>query len=176
MTLPFFDHDAHLIAVAQGDHQAFVALYRFEAPRMLSLARKMLGRNSDAQDAVKDTFVLIWKHAESCDTSMTSARAWIYSVFRHRAMRALREPGRMAPAATGWTDHLPAQVSSSVQADPVYAALQSLESAQRRPLLMAYYHGYNPRQIAAKLGSTAEQIQRQIQQGLRILRKVSQQP
>lgn len=174
MTQSSFDHDAHLIAVAQGDHQAFVALYQYEAPHMLSLAKRMLGRSADAQDAVQDTFVLIWKHAENCDTSMTSARAWIYSIFRHRAMRTLREPGRMAPVASSWTDHLPARPAKDAPPDPVYAALQHLDGSQRRPLLMAYYHGYNPRQIAAKLGSTAEQVQRHIQQGLRTIRKVGQ--
>lgn len=174
MTQSSFDHDAHLIAIAQGDHQAFVALYRHEAPRMFSLAKKMLGRSADAQDALKDTFVLVWKHAESCDTSMTSARAWIYSIFRHRAMSTLREPGRMAPATNSWTDHLPAHLPPGSPPSPAYTALQRLDGPQRRPLLMAYYHGFSPRQIAAKLGSTPEQIQRHIQLALRTIRKVGQ--
>lgn len=174
MTPPFFDHDTHLIAVAQGDHDAFIALYRYEAPRMLSLAKKMLGRTADAQDAVRDTFVLVWKHAESCDPSLTSARAWMYSIFRHRAMSTLREPGRMAPATSSWTDHLPAQPPGESRPSPMYTTLQRLEGTQRRPLLMAYYHGYNPRQIAAKLGSSAEQIQHHIRQGLRTILKAGQ--
>src|SRR5690625_5214437 len=174
MPQPSFDHDAHLVAIAQGDHQAFVSLYRHEAPYMLSLAKKMLGRHTDAQDAVRDAFILIWKHAESCDTSLTSARAWMYSVFRHRAMKTLREPGRMAPAAHSWTDHLPAHAPTHLQANPVYATLQNLDNAQRRPLLMAYYHGYTTRQIAAKLGCSATQVQLQIQQSLRAIYNVDQ--
>lgn len=172
MTQPSFDHDTNLIAVAQGDHDAFIALYRHEAPRMMALAKKMLGRTADAQDAVRDTFVLVWKHAESCDTSMMSARAWMYSIFRHRAMSTLREPGRMAPAVQGWTDSLPAQASGSPST--VYKTLQTMDATQRRPLLLAYYHGNNARQIAAKLGCNTEQVQRHIQQGLRTLLKAGQ--
>lgn len=172
MTHSSFDHDAHLIAIAHGDHHAFIALYRHEAPLMLSLGKKLLGRNTEAQDALKDTFILIWKHAESCDTSMTSARSWIYSVFRHRAISALRHPGRIAPVVINWTDHLPAQPPE--HAGPVYRALQNLEPAQRRPLLMAYYHGHSTRQIAAHLGNTVDQIQLQIQRGLRTIHNFDQ--
>lgn len=174
MNQPSFDHDTHLIAIAQGDHTAFIALYQHEAPRMLALGKKMLGRNTDAQDAVKDTFILIWKHAESCDTSMTSARAWMYSIFRHRALNTLREPGRMPPATTTVTDHLPAQSSAYQQENPRYAALRQLNPAQSRPLLMAYYHGYTYRQIAAYAGSTTEHVQQHILQGLRQLCRLNQ--
>lgn len=174
MNPPFFDHDTYLIAVAQGDHDAFIALYKHEAPRMLSLAKKMLGRNADAEEAVRDTFVLVWKHAESCDPSLTSARAWMYSIFRHRAMSTLREPGRMVSASTNWTDHLPAQPPEGSRPSRMYTTLQRLDGTQRRPLLMAYYHGYNPRQIAAKLGISTEQVQRQVQQGLRTILKAGQ--
>lgn len=174
MTQTSFDHDAHLILVSQGDHNAFIALYQHEAPHMLTLGKKMLGRNTEAQDAVKDTFILIWKHAESCDTSMTSARAWMYSIFRHRAFSTLREPGRMAPTRTGWTDHLPAPLDGTRAQSPTYTAIQHMDPAQRRPLLMAYYHGTTYRQIAAQLGSTIEHVQRHIQQGLRHIRTLNQ--
>lgn len=174
MTLPSFDHDTQLIAIAQGDHDAFIALYHHEAPRMLALGKKMLGRGADAQDAVQDTFVLIWKHAESCEPSLTSARAWMYSIFRHRVFSTLREPGRMTPTVSNWTDHLPAQPGDPSRKTPLYAAIQQLNPAQRRPLLMAYYHGCTYRQLAAHLGNTIEQVQHHVQQGLRQLRKSSQ--
>lgn len=169
MNHPSFDHDTHLIATSQGDHNAFINLYRHEAPRMLALGKKMLGRNTDAQDAVKDAFILIWKHAESCDTSMTSARAWMYSIFRHRVLSTLREPGRMAPAAATLTDSLSSQVNRESLDTPLYMALQQLPPAQRRSLLIAYYHGYTYRQIAPHVGTTTEQTQHQIKLGLRQL-------
>lgn len=174
MNQPSFDHDTHLIAVAQGDHKAFTALYQHEAPRMLALGKKMLVRSIDAQEAVKDTFILIWKHAESCDTSMTSARAWMYSIFRHRALNTMREPGRMPPAATTVTDHLPPQTSAHMHDNAFYDAIRQLEPAQRRALLMAYYHGHTYRQIAAYVGSSSETVQQQIRQGLRQLCRLNQ--
>lgn len=174
MTQPFFDHDAHLIAIARGDHHAFIALYRHEAPSMLALAKKMLGRTAESEDAVKDAFILIWKYAESCDVSTTSARSWMYSIFRHRVMSVLRQPGRMAPARSSWTDHLPAQPSGRPGISSSYAAFQRLDPVQRRPLLMAYYHGCTTRQIAANLGSTTEQVQRHIRQALHTLHTTNQ--
>lgn len=134
---------------------------------MLALAKKMLVRNTEAQDAVRDTFVLIWKHAESCDTATTPARAWMYSILRHRARSSLNKPGRIAPAVTSWIDYLPARNVASEKTTLFYTAVQHMEPSLRRPLLMAYYHGYNDRQIATLLGHRTEDIQRQTRQGLR---------
>lgn len=169
MTHSSFDHDAHLIAVAQGDHRAFVRLYQHEAPFMMTLGTRMLGRDSEAREALKDTFILIWKHAESCDTSMTSARSWIYSIFRHRVMSTLRQPGRVPPRMTGLTDQHPADTPDQVARSPLHTALQQLDPAQRRSMLMAYYHGCSYRQIAAMTGSNTEHVQHQVEQGLRTI-------
>lgn len=173
MSQSSFDHDAHLMAVAQGDHRAFLSLYHHEAPHLLALGKKMLVRNAEAEDAVRDSFILIWKHADSCDTSETPGRAWIYSIFRHRVMSTLRDPGRMAPAATTWTDSLPAHGENTHTRHDFYDAIRRLDPAQRRPLLMAYYHGYTYRQIAAHLGQSVDQTQRQIRQALHAIHNVS---
>lgn len=140
---------------------------------MLALGKKMLVRNAEAQDAVRDAFILIWKHADSCDTSVTPGRAWIYSVFRHRVISALREPGRIAPTATTWTDNLPAQGEGTGAHHAFYNAVRRLDSAQRRPLLMAYYHGYTYRQIAAHLGHSVDHTQRQVRRALNAIHNVS---
>lgn len=174
MPSPSFDHGTHLLAVAQGDYQAFLSLYHHEAPRMLALGKKMLVRNIDAQDAVRDAFVLIWKHAESCDASTIPARAWIYSIFRHRVLSKLREPGRITPTTTSWTDNLPVHPGTSRSHCSVYDAILRLNAAQRRALLMAYYHGYTYRQIATHLGYSIDDVKRQIRGALNDMHSASQ--
>ncbi|HLR78294.1 MAG TPA: sigma-70 family RNA polymerase sigma factor [Burkholderiaceae bacterium] len=169
MTHRFFDYPAHMHAIAHGDHHAFVRLYRQESPRMLALAQRMLGRKTEARDVVRDTFVLIWKHAESCDTSDDSARAWMYGVLRHRIMSVRQQPGRIAPEPETWTDYLPDIGSDATRTGPVYQALHGMDRRQRQPLLVAYYHGCGYRQIATRLGSTVDQVRRQIRQTLRVL-------
>lgn len=133
---------------------------------MLALGKRMLGRNADAQDAVRDVFILIWKHADSCDTSATPGRAWIYSILRHRLLSTLRDPGRVAPAVTTWIDSLPTRSDDSDDHSVFYGTIQRLDPALRRPLLMAYYHGYTCRQIAAHLGQSVDHIQRQVRRAL----------
>ncbi len=168
MTHHSFDYAAHVHAIARGDHHAFVALYHHEVPLLLALGKKLLGRRHDAEESVKDTFVLIWKHAESCDTSQPSVRAWIYSIFRHRVMMTLRQPGRIAPTGGAWVEHLPDAGEAGAH-KPLYQALQAMDRAQRRPVLLAYFHGYNYRQIATLLEQTADQVRRQVRQTLRQL-------
>src|SRR3546814_9466498 len=74
MVVPPFDYKAALQACAQGDQNALKSLYGQEAPRMLALSMQMLAQHDEAQDAVRDAFVLIWKNAENHDESKGTAR------------------------------------------------------------------------------------------------------
>ena len=80
----------------------------------------------------------------------------------------------MPPATTTVTDHLPLQTSGHMHESAFYDAIRQLEPAHRRSLLMAYYHGYTYRQIAAYVGSNSEQVQQQIREGLRQLCRLNQ--
>src|SRR3546814_5367013 len=99
MVVPPFDYKAALQACAQGDQNALKSLYGQEAPRMLALSMQMLAQHDEAQDAVRDAFVLIWKNAENHDESTGTARAWMYSILRYRVLNQLRRARKPAGAA-----------------------------------------------------------------------------
>src|SRR3546814_20341286 len=89
MVVPPFDYKAALQACAQGDQNALKSLYGQEAPRMLALSMQMLAQHDEAQDAVRDAFVLIWKNAENHDESTGTARAWMYSLLPYSVLNTL---------------------------------------------------------------------------------------
>ena len=56
------DSDADLVTRLQrGDEAAFEELVRTDGGRLLSVARRFLGNNEDAQDAVQDSFIRAFK-------------------------------------------------------------------------------------------------------------------
>lgn len=127
---------------------------------MLALSTKMFGRREEAEDAVRDTFILLWKNAANYDESTGTARAWIYSILRYRVLSQLRQnshnPGEDAspqPDASGYLS-APAQ------------CLAQLDDAQRLPLLMAFYHGQTFDQMATRLMAPVDQIRAQLRTGL----------
>jgi RNA polymerase sigma-70 factor (ECF subfamily) len=166
MAVAPFDHSAALTACAHGDQKALQRLYMHEAPHMMALSTKLMGPGEDAEAAVRDTFVLVWKNAESYDSATATARAWLYSILRYRILHALRNARAAASAAA--TDDAPAQSNSD---DAGYLSLspdslKRLDGAQRLPLLMAFFGGLTLDQIAARLALPPDQARAQLRTGL----------
>ena len=65
-----------LVRVGDRDKQAFELFYdRFER-RAFSLAYRIVGERSLAEDIVQDGFLSVWKNAGRYDPSRGSAGAW----------------------------------------------------------------------------------------------------
>jgi len=165
MAVPPFDYEATLHACAQGDQDLFQALYRQEAPRMLALCMKMLTQREAAEDAVRDTFVLIWKNAGNYDRATGTARAWVYSILRYRVLNQIRRTGRPTNAVD---DTLAAQHhTDGVSCLAVHVQnLAHLDDSQRLPLLMAFYCGQTLEQIAERLVMPVDEIRARLRTGL----------
>ncbi|MGB6102254.1 MAG: sigma-70 family RNA polymerase sigma factor [Pusillimonas sp.] len=167
MAVPPFDYEAALLACAKGDQRAFQDLYLREAPSMLALGLKMLTERSSAEDLVQDTFILIWKNAESYDPQVSTARAWMHSILRYRALGRLRQTGRIRPGPASWSES-PPPLSPSHDAAPgsLAQALAALDDTPRQAILMAFYNGYHYDQIAERLRVSAPNIKARVQKGL----------
>jgi RNA polymerase sigma-70 factor (ECF subfamily) len=163
MAVSPFDYEATLQACAAGNQDALQDLYQHEAPRMLALSTKMFGRPAEAEDAVRDTFILLWKNADSFDEAAGSGRAWIYSILRYRVLSQIRQQDRN-PADDTASAAPPPDTSSYLTAPS--QCLAQLDDAQRLPLLMAFYHGQTLEQIATRLMTPVEQIRAQLRTGL----------
>lgn len=171
MAVSDFDYASRLHACAQGDEQAFQALYQQEAPSMLALGMKMLEHNADAQELVRDTFILIWKNAGSYSPDLGPARAWMYSILRYRALGRLRQPGRQRQPDT-WTESLPAPLQPGRTPPTGFVkALAGLPDIPRRSILMAFYHGCTYEQLALRLKTPLSQLKAQVRAGLESLKK-----
>ncbi|HEY9279368.1 MAG TPA: sigma-70 family RNA polymerase sigma factor [Eoetvoesiella sp.] len=167
-----FNYEAALTACATGNEETFQELYRHEAPRMLALCTRMLGNPGDAQEIVRDAFVLIWKNADSFDPEVGSARAWMYSIMRYRILNRLRQSGRPSHANTEWAESIPKPLLSRGIPAPLVQRLAQLDDAQRRPILMAFYNGLTYEQIAAHLATPISELRRQVRAGLRAIQEL----
>ncbi len=161
MTVSVFDYEGELSACAAGDRAAFDALYAHEAPAMLALGRAMVGEDG-AEDLVHETFVLIWRNAAGYSPAIGTARAWIYSILRYRALARLRQgrgphpdPARPLPAPSG--SRTPTRLTQ---------ALGQLPESSRDALRLAYLHGLDYAQLATRLGRSRDAVRGEIRQAL----------
>lgn len=162
MTVSVFDYEAELVACAAGDRSAFLALYTHEAPAMFTLARCMLG--ASAPDVVHEAFVLIWRNAAGYSPALGTARAWMYSILRYRALKRLREE-RGPDGSQADQPPLPT-LQPRPESGAVANVLANLPPPQIEALLQAYLHGGDYAHIADRLDRSEPDIQASIESAL----------
>ncbi len=180
-----FDYEAAIERCAQADEAAFKSIYEREAPRMLALARRMLGTTGQAEEVVHDAFVLVWHQAGRFRRELGSGRAWLYSILRYRALNRLRsadhalrkdvpvgeseqdEPACEAPSPLE-------QLQASRENHALDRCIDKLDDPRKRPILMAFYQGFSHGQIANSLAIPLGTIKSRIRAGLRALQECMQ--
>lgn len=149
------DYAGLVQACARGDRQALRRLYDEEAARLVAVAQRIVRRRELAEEVVQDAFVQIWQKAATFDASVGSARAWIYTIVRHRALNVIRDGAR--------EDLLEAEELAAVQdrasvvedafsqlatESRLKACLEELDREKRESLLLSYVAGYSHGEIA----------------------------
>jgi RNA polymerase sigma-70 factor (ECF subfamily) len=79
-----------LALVAREDQQAFSRLYDRLSGPLYSVALRMLGDAAEAQDALQDVFLQLWRRAGSYDVDQSSVFSWAILMTRSRVIDRLR--------------------------------------------------------------------------------------
>lgn len=156
-----FNYQATLGAMAQKQATALDALYYQEAPAMLALSLSVLQRRIEAEEVLRESFILLWKNAAGYDPTLGDARAWVYSILRFRlqARAKAKAPDKQAVMAS-----LP-DINPSPQHHLVLA-IGELEPVQQRAIILAYLQGTSYDKLSQLLGRPSAELRIQVQQGL----------
>jgi RNA polymerase sigma-70 factor (ECF subfamily) len=153
------DLEAALVACAAGEEAGLKEIYQREAPRLLAVAYRIVGRRDLAEDVVQDAFLQIWKHARSFDPNRGAARGWIYSLVRNRARKLRRAQARHEAiddqVLLAIFDGVGSTEDSTPHLSEKYALrrhLAKLDPKKCAILTLAYVEGCTHREIAAQLG------------------------
>ena len=79
--------------ISQGDADAFEALYRENAPRLLVFVRRVIGDPQAAEDIVQEMFTQIWNRPNGFQPERGSLRAYLYGIAAKRAADWWRKQG-----------------------------------------------------------------------------------
>lgn len=157
--LPPFDYEAAVLACARGERFALRALYEREARWLLGVALRIVRDRELAEDVLHDAFLLAWQGAASFKPELGSARGWLYTIVRHRALKEVRNPGRMQSLDPADLAVLSDQQQADGQhdddrgldAESLERCLQRLDEARRACVVHAFVDGYTHEQIAERL-------------------------
>lgn len=159
--------------IAAGDSAAVGECIDRYGNLLWSLARRYLRNTADAEDAVQDVFIEIWRSCARYDPAIASETAFISTIARRRFIDRLRQSGR-APAMDSLDDDEGAPVDPGVAATVeddtevaiVARVLGDMDPEHRKILGMALYEGYSHSEIAEQLGMPLGTVKTRVRRGL----------
>jgi RNA polymerase sigma-70 factor, ECF subfamily len=163
----------------RGDARAFEIIYERHASAAFSLAYRMVGTRSAAEDVTQEAFVAIWRSGSRYDRARGSVRTWVLGIVHHRAIDALRrtfvrERGRTSDE--GLAERLEAGERTEVEAArreesrTIRAAMDTLPSEQAQVIELAYFGGFTHVEIAEMIEAPVGTVKGRMRLGLEKLR------
>jgi RNA polymerase sigma-70 factor (ECF subfamily) len=165
--------------VHDGDARAFEVVFDRHADAAFSLAYRMCGRRSTAEDVVQEAFLSLWRSGARYDRQRGSVRSWVLGVVHNRAIDLFRRESVRTGQdvnSEGIVERMPApedtagEVQGREDADEVRAALNDLPTEQRQVIELAYFGGFTHTQIASMLQLPAGTVKGRMRLGLTKLR------
>lgn len=165
--------------VHDGEARAFEVIFDRHAGAAFSLAYRMSGRQTLAEDIVQDAFLSIWRTGTRYDRARGSVRSWLLSAVHSRAIDAFRREStrtRRDVYDDGITERIAARELTDSEferrddARQVRSALQDLPDDQRQVIELAYFGGFTHTQIAEMLKLPTGTVKGRMRLGLTKLR------
>ncbi|MCC7055335.1 MAG: sigma-70 family RNA polymerase sigma factor [Gemmatimonadaceae bacterium] len=164
--------------IAAGDEGAVRACVERYGALVWSLARRWGPEPSDAEDAVQEIFIDLWRTASRYDASRTTEAGWVAMIARRRLIDRARKRERLPVLEALPEDYDVAgederDLDREWRAEQARAVLRELPPAQRRMLELSLLHGRTHDEIArdteTPLGTVKSHIRRGLQRARDLL-------
>jgi RNA polymerase sigma-70 factor, ECF subfamily len=172
--------DEELMAlVAKGQARAFETIYERHGGAAFSLAYRMCGSRSLAEDVAQEAFLSIWRSGGRYDRARGSVRTWVLGIVHNRAIDALRRTvvqERRRASDEGIEERFEARERTEVEAarreeaSTIRGMLETLPDEQSRVIELAYFGGFTHSEIAEMLGAPIGTVKGRMRLGLEKLR------
>jgi RNA polymerase sigma-70 factor (ECF subfamily) len=166
--------------VRRGDARAFEVIYERHSSAAFSLAYRMMGTRSAAEDVTQDAFLSLWRSGQRYDRARGSVRTWVLGIVHHRAIDALRRAtvhDRRRASDEGIEERFEAVERTDVEAARreesgiVRSALGALPADQSQVIELAYFGGFTHTEIAEMLDAPVGTVKGRMRLGLKKMRE-----
>ncbi|MGW5399526.1 ECF RNA polymerase sigma factor SigK [Streptomyces sp. NPDC003952] len=170
---------AELMArVAQGDQDAFSALYDAVAGTVFGIAVKVVRDRAQSEEVAQEVMIDVWRQAARYRPDQGSVMAWVATIAHRRAVDRVRSAQASATREHDVGvrdqerpfDEVSEQVETRLERDQVKRCLRRLTELQRQAVTLAYYQGLTYREVAETLQTPLPTIKTRMRDGLIRLR------
>ncbi len=170
---------AILKQIASGDKTAVQKCIDTYGGLVWSLALRMLPNSDDAEDAVQEIFLDIWKNAGRFDETQASETTFVAMIARRRLIDRVRKQIRQ-PGIDSLEDILTEPVQSkanenvqlSIEAKEAAQAMKDLRPEQRQILHLSIVQGFSHQEISDALKMPLGTVKTNARRGLIKVREV----
>jgi RNA polymerase sigma-70 factor (ECF subfamily) len=164
--------------IADGDEEAVAELYDRFASLVYKVSRQLLPTVSDADDAVQEIFVRLWRTADRYDPRRAKLVTWVMLITRRHLIDRLRRSAVRPHTSALDVESAAPEDGRPPERDPstdernagLYARIADLPELQRTVIERAYLQGFTLREISEQLGSPLGTIKSALSRGLARLR------
>ena len=163
---------AILIRIANGDRNAVQDCLNKYGGLVWSITRKMLRNSHEAEDAVQEIFVDIWKNAGRFDESKASETTFIAMIARRRLIDKIRYATRRI-SAESLDDILLEPFTRSdknmqrgIEARQAAEALRNLRPEQQQVLRLSIIEGMSHQEISEATGMPLGTVKTHARRGI----------
>lgn len=167
-----------LTRVAAGEQAAFKQCLDQYGGMIWGLARKLSPTASDAEDAVQDVFLQLWKNAKQFDASRGSEAIFIVTLARRtlisRFRSVQRQPRQISVEELGethWEPSVSTHDHDHVEARLAAQALATLPLEQQRVIKLSVVNGLSQSEIATHTGLPLGTVKTLMRRGLMLVRE-----
>lgn len=172
-----FDDAALLQLVGANNDYALRQLYSRYSKLVYALAFRLLRNQTQAEEALQETFIRVWRAAATYDPARGAVDTWITTIARNRALSMLRKQREMSlfevveqVAMEGDEQSDPEIVAwMHARRDMVRRALDELPWNQQAMITLAYYQGLTHSEIAERTGVPLGTVKSRLRLALRRL-------
>ncbi len=171
-----------LARIAIGDRGALSDFYDQVGRPLFALCMKILGNAEEAEEAVQDTFLMIWKHAGNYDSKISRPFSWSIVIARRICWNRLRSRNRHQRKIDALKEEAEPVVNPHEETSPEVSlekqdmakqamdSMSILKDSARHCLELAFFKGMTHEEIARETRLPIGTVKTWIRRGLLKLR------
>ena len=169
---------ALLAGIARGDRGALERLYSCTSAKLFGVALRILDDRAHAEEAVQETFLTIWRRADTFDPARGTAMTWLMTLARNAAVDRRRQLARVGagplPPAVDLLDPAANPLADAIASDErrrLRECLDALEERDRQFIAASFFEGASYPELAEREGTPLPTIKSRIRRALLRLRR-----
>lgn len=171
---------ADIARLAGGERSALESIYRTTSAKLFGICHRILGDDREAEDALQDVYIDLWKRADRFDSARASPISWLACMARNRAIDRLRAGGKVRAGTVGMDD-APDVPDEAMPADErlelderdarIHHCLGKLEERQQSAIRRAFFGGATYVELAGEDDVPLSTVKSRVHRGLARLKK-----